>query len=257
MNCAEARRLLDGYADQELDLRTSIELEDHLGGCASCAREYEGIAALKSVLQERVPYYDAPGALRRRFRASARGAIRSGDKSSWWRQLGVTGWSWPVTAAVAAVFAAIVIRGVMPLAPPSGGALGAEVVDSHIRSMMANHLTDVLSSNQHTVKPWFDGKIDFAPSVKDLSAQGFPLAGGRLDFLDGRPVAALVYRHRLHIINLFTWPADHSPNSPPQLETRQGYNVVHWTQAGMEYWAVSDVAPADLESFAQLLRQGT
>jgi anti-sigma factor RsiW len=120
---------------------------------------------------------------------------------------------------------------------------------------MANHLTDVLSSNQHTVKPWFEGKLDFAPSVLDLSAQGFPLVGGRLDFLDGRPVAALVYRYRLHVINLFTWPSEQSGAATPQSGSTQGYNTIHWTQSGMRYWVVSDLAAPQLEKFVQLVRE--
>jgi anti-sigma factor RsiW len=121
--------------------------------------------------------------------------------------------------------------------------------------MMANHLTDVLSSNQHTVKPWFDGKLDFAPVVLDLSADGFPLVGGRLDYLEGHPVAALVYRYHLHVINLFTWPSAGAPATEPKLTTQQGYNSVHWSEPGMEYWAVSDVASGELEKLAQLVRK--
>jgi anti-sigma factor RsiW len=121
---------------------------------------------------------------------------------------------------------------------------------------MVNHLTDILSSNQHTVKPWFDGKLDFAPIVLDLSAQGFPLAGGRLEYLDGHPAAALAYHYRLHVINLFTWPTTRASDTQMHLDTREGYNSVHWTESAMEYWAVSDVAPPDLERFAQLVRAG-
>jgi len=255
VNCQDARELLHGYIDAELGLRASLDIERHLQECAACAREYASVVALRSALKENSLYYDAPEELRRRIRSDARAAIRAANGPGWWQRLSAPGWSWPATAAVTALLALIIIRGVMPVPPPSSEALGGEVLASHIRSMMADHLTDVLSSNQHTVKPWFDGKIDFAPSVQDLSAQGFPLAGGRLDFLEGRPVAALVYHRRLHIINLFTWPSGPAPDSPPQLETRQGYNLVHWTKAGMEYWAVSDVAPADLEAFAQLVRR--
>jgi len=151
---------------------------------------------------------------------------------------------------------AILGRGLIPGPSSNGDVLGREVVASHVRSLMANHLTDVLSSNQHTVKPWFDGKLDFAPVVLDLSTQGFPLLGGRLDYIDGHPVAALVYHYHLHVINLFTWPTANAPDSQAHIATSEGYNSVQWTESGMEYWAVSDVAPPELEKFAQLVRAG-
>ena len=137
----------------------------------------------------------------------------------------------------------------------------------HILPRMANHLADVAATDKHTVKPWFDGKLDFAPPVIDLAASGFPLAGGRLDYMDGRPVAALVYQRRLHYINLFVWPSTATRNAPPSSETasqspaqaraltREGYNMVHWSQGGMTFWAVSDVAPDDLQAFVALLQK--
>jgi anti-sigma factor RsiW len=133
--------------------------------------------------------------------------------------------------------------------PPASELLAEQVVSSHIRSLMANHLSDVVSSDQHTVKPWFSGKLDFAPVVKDLSSSGFPLAGGRLDYLADHPVAALVYKHRQHTINVFLWPSPES-NSSPRTMTIKGYSVVHWTQSHMAYWAVSDLNAAELGGFA-------
>jgi anti-sigma factor RsiW len=130
------------------------------------------------------------------------------------------------------------------------------IVDNdHLRSLTANHLTDVLSSNQHTVKPWFDGRLNFTPPVEDLGAQGFPLVGGRLDYLDNRPVAAVVYRRREHVINLFISPAEHAADALPVSQVHEGYNIVHWTKSGMAYWAVSSVSGAELGKFAQLVRQ--
>lgn len=148
---------------------------------------------------------------------------------------------------------AIVVGGVRSLVPRPNDLTAREIVNDHLRSLTANHLTDVLSSNQHTVKPWFDGRLNFTPPVIDLTSQGFPLLGGRLDYLNERPIAAVVYRRREHVINLFIAPAETATDSQPSSQVRDGYNIVHWTKAGMSYWAVSSVSGAELGQFAQLL----
>ncbi len=130
-----------------------------------------------------------------------------------------------------------------------------ELVSSHIRSLMVEHLVDVVSSDQHTVKPWFSGKVDFSPPVKDLSADGFPLVGGRVDYVGGRPVAVIVYKRRLHIINVFIWPSANESGEGSRYLVRQGYRLRRWTHGGLTFWAVSDVNDADLDTLAQLSAQ--
>ncbi len=138
-------------------------------------------------------------------------------------------------------------------APSSNELLIQEVVSGHVRSMMVGHLSDVASTDQHTVKPWFEGKLDFSPSVKDLAQNDFPLVGGRLDYIASRPVAALNYRHGKHVINVFEWPASQVSDSPPKLITRRGYQLYRWTKNGMNYWAISDLNAADLQRFVEFL----
>lgn len=253
MNCTEIRTLSHAFADRELDVVRSAEVERHLGDCRACAQELANIRALSSALKSPGFYFRPPDNLKSRIRATTLGtgvtATDSRRRES--RQWSWTPWlRWLIPAAAVAV---VLLAAVFVL--PSGNSrLTEEAVASHVRSMMANHLTDVASSDQHTVKPWFDGKVDFAPPIVDLAAQGFPLLGGRLDYLQNRPVAAAIYQRHKHIINLFVWPTAGSRNTRKKLSVAKGYNVLSWDASGMSYCAVSDLNPTELRDFADLFK---
>lgn len=252
MDCRLTLTLLDSYLDGELDVVNHLELERHLAACPSCRDAGESRRALSAAVRAHAPYHAAPAAVVARARAAfAPIGASTGARFMPPRWLSL---------AASAAFAAVMSSGVTYwLAQPSPQErLTQEVFAGHVRSLLVtSRSTDVSSSDQHTVKPWFNGRLDFSPPVVDLTSQGFPLAGGRLDYLSNRPVAALVYRHRQHAINLFVWPGAGGANNPPQTRTHQGYHVVHWTGGGMNYWAVSDLNPADLLVFSRLVREHT
>jgi anti-sigma factor RsiW len=249
VNCQHARILIHGYIDGELDLVRSLELERHMRNCRECTQAYDAQLALRAAIGAGSLAYAAPAQLRQRVRSSLRHAGPAGAalRMPPWRWLGLA--AALIIVALAAGALAYTLR-----APRADDRVAEQVLDSHVRSLMANHLTDVASSDQHTVKPWFDGKLDFSPAVVDLKSQGFPLIGGRLDYLDSRPVAALVSQRRLHVINLFIWPAA-APAAAPRDMNQQGYQLLYWRQGAMMYWAVSDVSADDLQAFVQLYRQ--
>ncbi len=251
MICREVQELIHGYVDGELDLVRNLEMERHLHECASCAGAAERLRALRTGMSGSLPYFHPPAGLEGRIRAELRAAapqtgrvLHFGVRQQW---IGI--------AAALLVAVGVTWQGARTK-PRSGDAeiLAQEVLASHVRSLMASHLTDVPSSDRHTVKPWFNGKLDFSPVVNDFADRGFPLAGGRLDYLDNRPVAALVYQRQKHVINLFVWPAPREPDSGEQQSNQQGYNLLHWTQGHMAYWAVSDLNARELESFTALVR---
>jgi anti-sigma factor RsiW len=267
MNCEEATKLMDGYLDGELDPITSQTIEQHLRECHKCDQAYKTHGSLIRAIGNATPYYKAPAELRERIQSSlreeiaerplrnvapdARSLILGGRRGPRTVPSGIP-WNWLALAA-AIIFAAIITLNLMPRLqrPGNDQFLATQLIASHVRSLMANHLTDVASSDQHTVKPWLDAKLDFAPAVVDLSSEGFPLIGGRLDYLDNRPVAALIYQRRKHFINLFVWPAAPDATKTPKTITHQGYQLVHWVDSDFNYWAVSDVNEKDLEAFKQ------
>jgi anti-sigma factor RsiW len=253
MNCREIRALSHAYADRELDLVRTTEFEQHLNSCRACSQEVLNIRALSSALKASTFYFRAPGNFRNRIHEStcarngtARLRQRPGNRETPWMQW--IRWVIPVTACATVVLLALFS------VSSSSRSVTEEVVSSHVRSLMANHLTDVASSDQHTVKPWFAGKVDFAPPVTDLADQGFPLVGGRLDYLQGRLVAAEVFQRNKHVINLFVWPDERNRNTAKKLATVKGYNVISWEDSGMSFSAVSDLNPVELREFAELLK---
>ena len=251
MNCHDAILLKHAWADGELDTVQSLELEQHLKSCGACSAAFENVRALKTAIRSEQLYFRAPAGLERNIRASlGLGKTRTERQSPGW-------WQWlRLAIPTAGVAAAAVVLVVVLSGPSAEDRLVREVSSSHARSMLAEHKFDVASSDAHTVKPWLDARLDFAPPVIQLAEQGFPLLGGRLDYLQDRTVAALVYQRRLHVINLFIWPASADSTAAPRLSTWRGYNLVHWTQAGMICWAVSDLNAGELKQFAELVRRG-
>jgi anti-sigma factor RsiW len=250
VGCQEVQDLLHGYLDGELDLVRTVGIERHLRDCSVCARVHAQREALRSAIRDSAPYFTPPEPLEQRIRAAVRGVGNAHTPT--WR------WSWRWVGLGAAVACmAIALWGVMPrlIVPSAPDYALQELIAGHVRSLMIDHLTDVTSSDAHMVKPWFEGKVDFSPPVPDLTVQGFRLVGGRLEYLDKRPVAALVYQRREHVINLFTWPAQAEAGEDETMLTRQGYHLVHWRASGMSYWVVSNLNQRELQEFVRAVRQ--
>jgi anti-sigma factor RsiW len=247
--CPDKEALLHGLLDGELDAVNAQAFEAHLKTCPGCAAAFNELQGLKARVSAPGIAHRAPDSLRARIEAMAAPAPeprRRLRRAAPWAMSGVF-------AAIAASLAVVVAQpSLVGLMIPSTVVAGLEdeLVASHVRSTLAEHLVDVQTSDRHVVKPWFNGRVDFAPPVIDLVDQGFPLAGGRLDYIDHRVVAALVYRRNRHVVNLFVWPSKGDGHEPDAV-ARGGYSVVHWTARGLEFWAVSDIEAKDLKSFEQ------
>jgi len=231
MNCEETQALLSAYVDGELDLVRSLEIEKHIETCPACALTVQNQQTLGAASAPVLSITDRRNNLEERVRAAMRSQTRT-------KRI-----NWPILAVAASLLLAgvFVDRMVRFASHPAPQTLVAqEVLDSHLRSLMPGHLADVQSSDRHTVKPWFSGKLDFSPPVADFAAEGFPLTGGRLDSVNGRTVAVLVYQRHQHLINAYVWPSPGSANSSVTATTLQGYNILHWTHAGLEWWLASD-----------------
>jgi anti-sigma factor RsiW len=257
MTCDAARGLLTAYVDDELDVAHSLGVEQHLETCPACARIVANQEKLRSAIQANNLSYDPPPAFDARIESALRDIVEPPTpKAVSVKPPARPRAGWPWIAAAAAILLALVLGPKLPVgrAPASETLLSQEVLDSHLRSLMPGHLTDVESSDRHTVKPWFNGKLDFSPPVADFASDGFPLVGGRMDSINGRSVAALVYGRNKHFINVYLWPSSERA-SPPVSYSLQGYNLMHWTGGGFAWWMSSDLNPAELGQLAARLRQ--
>ena len=252
MRCDEAQNLLDAHVDGELDLVHSLAIDEHLAACPECAARKERVIALRGAIASAAPRYTAPPALAARLAASvSKPALVPPHRPAIWR--------WLAIAASLLVAAALGWQ----LSSWQSGRSSTEretdeLVSNHVRSLLAGHLVDVASSDRHTVKPWFAGQVDFAPQVVDLKEPGTPLVGGRVDLLDGRRAAALVYRHGQHVINLFQIPNDHlgSTTGAPRASDWRGFHILTWSNPDLRFWAISDAGEEELREFVVRLSEG-
>jgi len=237
--CIDQELLLGGLVDGELDAANTAMVEAHVSRCEGCREELERLQAVRNMLHLEGVRHRAPDSLLRRISASSEISPRPANQNR------VPSWLGPgVAGALAASLAMISF-----VTPATTAAVDQELVSSHVRSLQPGHLTDVQTTNQHIVKPWFNGRIDFAPPVPELADKGFPLIGGRLDSIDGKTVPAIVYKRRLHTVNLYVWPAKESSE---RSFVKDGFAVREWTRNGLRFAAVSDIPATELEQFEQL-----
>lgn len=248
MECKESEQLLMADVDGELDAATVSQLRAHLAVCPACCAAHAGLAGLHVEIKRQATTYVAPSHLRHRI-------ITALPSTPVHRKF--AGWSWGWINFAATAFSAVFITTLVlhQSVPSPTDTLEQEIVNSHFRSLLADHLTDVVSTDQHKVKPWFTGKLDFSPPVFDFAQQGFALIGGRLDYVAGRTVAALAYRRHQHIVNLFVWPeqGESVPGTTLHVSSRQGYQLAKWSEGGFSYEAVSDLNAEELAELRNLL----
>lgn len=268
MDCDEFQALRSAYLDRELTPAQMADCTAHIAGCEACDASYRRLADLRGMIAVQAESHAAPAALRARIMADIAGLSaqaqapdriagkprsNAGDSGLFGR---FSAWPWArINFGVATVCAALLaVNLTLDMRKPSASDfLDQEIVSAHFRSLQADHLADVASSDHHTVKPWFSGKLDYSPPVVDLTQQDFPLIGGRLDYVHQRSVAGLAYRHGKHLINLFVWPDPSQQNAPAKMTSDNGFQLLRWSRDGMAYTAVSDMNGAELETFAKLL----
>ena len=253
MSCADMAALLHGMLDGELDVVNAVQFERHIAGCDACAAEYRRQRELRAAIRQPDLFYRAPAHLRRAIEDAipSRVARRTGS-APWWRRLFS---DWRLGAGMSLALAASLALFIVTTG--NNDSLQQELIAGHIRSLQADHLTDVATSDQHTVKPWFNGKLDVSPPVIDLADGGFPLAGGRLDYIDGRDAAVLVYRRHQHVINVFIWSDPGATDTPPRVSSHRGYNLIHWTRAETSFWAVSELNLGEMREFEVMYTERT
>jgi anti-sigma factor RsiW len=250
--CSEWELMLHGLVDGELDAAHSLQVEEHIATCAHCAGQLESLQALKQRIAQKGVQWRTPDHVRAQILATISREAAMQARSSASGQHGEERFSilgfikqWMFVPSLAALAASLFLV-IAPISDRSS--IADDVVAGHVRSLLVDHLTDVATSDQHTVKPWFNGKIDFSPPVADFARDGFPLQGGRVDYIGGRVVAALVYKRQSHVINVFVWPAAAGGTAATLRTTasRDGYNMENWSVGGLTFWAVSDVNADDL-----------
>jgi anti-sigma factor RsiW len=251
MACERADTLVHGYFDNELDALRAAEFESHLEQCPECVAALNTLQSLRSTIKVAQPYEKMPASFRKKIVAD----LNVKTPAAMVPSRATTNWRW---LALAAGFLLLLYGGWRIASVNRGDSreimLASKIVDAHLRSLQPGHLADVISTDQHTVKPWFDGKVDFAPPVRDFTEQGFPLQGGRLDVVDNRSVAALVYGRRKHVVNVFVWPTSEK-DAAPRNGSIQGYQWMDWRKQGMEFCVVSDAAASDLDQLQRFIAE--
>jgi anti-sigma factor (TIGR02949 family) len=247
MNCDEISQLLSAYIDGELDGALQPEVKKHLDDCPNCRKEADGMANFSSFLRTTMPAYKAPSKLKAEIRASLR--RESAPESDWffWFRRPL------IYAAAVLVLGFILVSALRTFAPNKDQDLIGQAITNHARSLMVDHLVDVTSSDQHTVRPWFAGKLDYSPPVAELAEAGYTLVGGRIDMLDKRPVAAIVYRHGNQVINVFVFPVE-TRKIDFEVRSDRGYHFCGWNRAGLNYFCISAGTADDIEKFEDAFR---
>jgi anti-sigma factor RsiW len=248
MRCSDCRDALTSYLDDELMADEAREVREHLATCAECDREHRALVGTSLLLREKLVHHPAPDVLKARIRSAiaqphALDAPREIRARPAWIRLAAAG---IVIAVASSVLTFVATR-----QGTASHTAASDVLASHIRSLMPDHLTDIVSTNQHNVKPWFNGRVGLSPPVPNLDSAGFVLVGGRLDYIDGRSVAAVVYSRRQHVINVYAWPTTESPTTSARETSDRGYHLVQWRGDGVEYWVVSDLNRAELDQFVK------
>jgi anti-sigma factor RsiW len=254
MECDRATGLLSPMVDSALGPFTRWRVRRHVAGCTDCADKLEELRAMQSAIRTKLTFQRAPPGLAARIGAALPREVAPAPSRPWFRVPAFSFGSTGLAGALAGVALTLLLVSGNNSAQRE---IMQDVIGSHIRSLQADHLTDVLTSDQHTVKPWLSARLDVSPPVKELKDQGFPLVGGREDYVDGHPTAVVVYRRDKHMINLFAWASPGRSNEAFRDESRQGFNIVTWRRGGITYYAVSDVEADQLEEFAKLVAEGT